>query len=474
VPRIVDLLADPERLVRYVAMTALAHLPPADWLGAATARPSLQMRLRALVAADLRREPPAGPELRRIVAACIDAASPGDAREDRLDLLRVLGRFRQPLAADRAMAERIETFVGSAFPDADRDLRFEQARLLGEYRAHGAFGKLLTALESEADRVMQFHLAQALARIPGGWSPAEEERAVAWFLGTQHGWFAEPAGKGLEFPEFWTTVLAELAAHHGEALLRQLPQLDLGSPLGKVVIDLLGDRPDGAGALIGIYLQTLRDEVRRRVARALAARRERRVAIFLRDALASARDRELRSALLLALAQQEPEAESDALLLEGLLHDDPGCVASILTSLATRRLELTERLAGILVSLCGRRQEPFRPAESLLARLSGTARPAADGGERQRERPTEAEVEAARSFGARGFASASRRSSTPRPSRRSRSAAMTRSAPSSSARALAAGTRQRDGASTRRPVARRATAASAPRPIASSGPTSPA
>src|SRR6185295_3888636 len=58
IPALIERLGDPERLVRYVAMSALAHYPTQDWFEAATAKSNPQIRMRALVASLIRREPP--------------------------------------------------------------------------------------------------------------------------------------------------------------------------------------------------------------------------------------------------------------------------------------------------------------------------------------------------------------------------------------------------------------------------------
>src|SRR3954470_6769131 len=51
---LIEALNDPERLVRYVAMCALAHHPLSDWLEQALSRPYPQTQMRALVAGVIR------------------------------------------------------------------------------------------------------------------------------------------------------------------------------------------------------------------------------------------------------------------------------------------------------------------------------------------------------------------------------------------------------------------------------------
>src|SRR5207247_1350788 len=105
----------------------------------------------------------------------------------------------------------------------------------------------------EPDRVTQFHIAQAIARLSDGWTPSEEERLVRWFLGVQTGWFTEFAGKGVEFPMFWATALADFGRHHRAAVLRDLARIDFAGQLGGVVLDLLIDSPQPEEALIALY-----------------------------------------------------------------------------------------------------------------------------------------------------------------------------------------------------------------------------
>src|SRR5690606_24812726 len=58
VAAVMSRLEDEDRLVRYVAMVALSRFPASAWLDGALALESLEARLRALVAADLRDEAP--------------------------------------------------------------------------------------------------------------------------------------------------------------------------------------------------------------------------------------------------------------------------------------------------------------------------------------------------------------------------------------------------------------------------------
>src|SRR5439155_17425756 len=114
-----------------------------------------------------------------------------------LDLLRVLALFQKSLEVEDGLKQAIAAYLLKDFPGQDRDARWEQVRLLGEYQFPAGFPKLLALLESERDEVTQFHIAQAISRIPGGWKKDEEERLLRWMLATQKGWFAQFDGKGV-------------------------------------------------------------------------------------------------------------------------------------------------------------------------------------------------------------------------------------------------------------------------------------
>src|SRR5262249_29326525 len=152
--------------------------------------------------------------------------------------------FRDQLTAQPAARERIAQYLSAQFPDGDRNIRWEQAHLLGEYRIIDGFAKLLDELERERDEIMQLHLAQAISRLPSGWTPEQEDRLLAWLLGTQRGWFAQFEGKGVEFPMFFATVLDDFGQHHRDALLRRLDRVDLGSLLGTTAVELIAEAPD--------------------------------------------------------------------------------------------------------------------------------------------------------------------------------------------------------------------------------------
>src|SRR5207302_3314 len=208
---LIDRLADSSRTIRYTAMIALAHRPTRLFLGKAITRREPEVRMRALVAASLRGAPPSGTQVRAALSSLVDQPL---FPEERLDFLRVVALFQKQIAAQPALQSAVVRHLATDFPASRREIRWEQVRLIGLYQVSGAFSKLLHAVETEKDEVTQFHIAQALAKLKTGWTSEEEERLFSWFAKSQHGWFAEFFGKGIEFPQFWMTVLADFGEHH--------------------------------------------------------------------------------------------------------------------------------------------------------------------------------------------------------------------------------------------------------------------
>ncbi len=263
---LITAMGDSERLVRYAAMTALAHQPTETWFRQAAAHPKLQVRMRALVAAKLRRELPPSTNIYALVKGLAGTRTPL-SREDHLDLLRVCGIFREQMQKSTT----VQKLLAEKYPAEDRDTAFEQAYLMGYYGVTNGFSKLLQTLERERDHVRQFHIAQAIAKLPSGWTEAEEQQLVNWFVKQQTGWFAEFKEKGVEFPEFWSAVIFDFARHHTPALFDVKSKIQLTSLLGGVYLDLLASQPNGLAALIELHDQpTQKPEVRSRIARRLA------------------------------------------------------------------------------------------------------------------------------------------------------------------------------------------------------------
>jgi putative heme-binding domain-containing protein len=376
---LIERLSDPDRLVRYAAMVALSHRPTSEWFEIATSRPSTQARFRALAAAALRREPASAARTAALLVQLTQETL--HSTEDKLDLLRVLDIHQSTLSSNRTVRESIENRLWRSFPDADPAVRWEQTRLLGRFRVNQAFPVLLRNLQSEADWVAQFHLAESLSVLTSGWSAEEETAAVAWMLQTQKGWFAEFAGKGVQFPEFWGTVLNEFGSHHREALLREADRIDLAGQLGIVLLNLIAQGTNAGPELIRRYTAHNEPSVRLRILAAMRQLAGPEVAAFLQtehDRLDSdaPQDAAALGMILQNWALHPDETTLPYLLYEGLFHNTAPVVR---TSAAT--LLKNEVLLRRLLGLSG------VPAKTTNASVPVQADLAADLIQRMIERP---------------------------------------------------------------------------------------
>jgi putative heme-binding domain-containing protein len=421
-PGLIDRLNDPDRLVRSVAMHALAHRPSAEWFEQTATAPTLQTRLRGLVAAHYRRDLPAESQVQRAIASILD--QPVTSTEDQLDVLRILGMFRPTIESEAALRERVQSGLLARFPSPEREVRWEQIRLLGEYQVKPAFPALLGALEKETDPVTQFHLAQALADLPAGWSLEEEKRAVAWFLGTQRGWFSEFAGKGVQFPEFWSTVLSEFGQHHRNALILETPRIDLASLLGGALIEQIARSSTTGLELVSMYQLSEKHEARLRILRALRGLRTPEVAEFFLNEHEqldpdTAEGAAINSVILLYWAERPDSVTLPFLVYEGLFHDDARVVRTVVTALLQDKTALRTLLTADAISPARRgavaqatqadlatdlitrmmeRRDLQMALENILVVWSGRQRPDFKPGTDLQRKPDEADRAAAAKF----------------------------------------------------------------------------
>lgn len=360
---LIDHLADSSRLVRYISMAALAHRPLSGWWDRVELRSHPQIRLRGVVAAALRRE--STDLARRMIAPLLTQKTL--VTEDRLDLLRVF-----VLSKGAASSSQVANYVLKTFPDPNRDVRWEQIRVLGEFAISDAFPKLLVELEMEKDSHTQFHIAQALSKLASGWNEVEERRAVDWFVCAQKGWFAEFAQKGVEFPLFWSTTISEFASHHREAVLRRLNEIQLSGALGAAAINLIAQAPNAADRLLEMYRAQTETEARLKIVRALKQLYSPNIATFLRSEYRG--DAALRGAILQTLASQPVQEANIALFQEGLSHNDREVVRASADALIHYKPALSEELSRLILGQMLSRRETFYSLEKLLSALSGTQR----------------------------------------------------------------------------------------------------
>ena len=348
-PALLERMKDPERLVRHEAMVALAHQPTGEWFEAAAAKPERQIRLRALAASQLRHEPPGPEALQRTLGPLLAETAP--AREDQLDLLRVLDLFRPQAGEIPALKAGIESHLTRGFPGSDRDVRWEKIRLLGEYRVGSAFPVLLRELEVEKDPVTQFHLAQALSALTNGWSLEEEQRAVSWFLGTQKGWFAEVSSKGRQFPEFWMTVLSSFAERHQDALMLEAGHIDLATPLGGVFLGLVAQASATGEELISLFEKSEKPPVRLRILGAMRGMNSPAIGRFLEEEHDQLDPETEEGAALSGLilehwANHFDDSTLPFLIYEGLFHDNIQVVRTVVASMVQNSVRVRTQLAN--------------------------------------------------------------------------------------------------------------------------------
>jgi len=386
---LVQRLSDPDRLIAYVSMIALAHYPSEQWLHQVIASRNLRTQFRALSAANLRREKL--PE--EVVAGILEEASRARLSPDaELEFLRVLALFRES-----EVRKLLPDYFLRNFQTARDNIRWEQVRLIGEFGIGELFPKLLRELEGEDDHVTQFHIAQALARLPNGWTSGEETRLVRWFLKKQEGWFAQFAGKGVEFPMFWQTVLSDFAAHHPQALLAQREQIDYAGLLGAVTLDLIAKQPGAADELIQLY-QTV-PEARAKIVRAMKNVRSPKTSEFLRKRYSAEPD--LRNVIALSLAAQESDAKNRSILIAGLGSSDSDVVRACAKALAESKLD--RELAQAAISKILERANWFYAVEGMLIKVSNSKPPEYQPPSDSNRRPNEAVHKASVAFWKRWY-----------------------------------------------------------------------
>jgi putative heme-binding domain-containing protein len=400
VPALIRHMGDSSRLVRFISMNALAHHPAAEWLNEAVrSGNAASIQCRALVAGLLRNESPPDELTRRLVRNLLETRnSAALSREDRLDLLRVLALFQNALESEPPTKKAVVAAVLADFPDADRDIRWEQVRLLGLYRVEQSFARLLALLTEERDEVTQFHTAQALARLPGGWSTVDEEKAMAWFEATQRGWFAEFASKGVEFPQFWATVLTEFARHHPEAMLRRAAHIDVTSLMGAALLETLVQTDSTGAKLIQFYRQLSRVEEKARAARALERIANPMIAGFILTELKSNPEKAVRASLIHSLAAQSTVDADLPFLIEGLKSSETEVARACIGALTRQKPKVTAELGAACVSRLSDNSSLFHSVERLLVTLTNHRRPAYRPDQELNRRPDEATRRAAVNF----------------------------------------------------------------------------
>jgi putative heme-binding domain-containing protein len=194
-------------------------------------------------------------------------------------------------------------------------------------------------------------------------------------LGTQRGWFAQFDGKGVEFPLFLQTTLADFGRHHGAALLRDLSKVDLASLLGSVALDLIANSPDPDDRLTALCRNADKPEAKMKIIGALKNVHSKAVSAFLREEYQSSSEVRMRAAILQSLTAQPIEPVNLPLLVEGLRHEDPDVVRGCASAVIQYKPELDDPLANVLLSRLAERRSLFYTLDNTLVVLSGQKHP---------------------------------------------------------------------------------------------------
>ncbi|HEX8198843.1 MAG TPA: HEAT repeat domain-containing protein, partial [Isosphaeraceae bacterium] len=195
VERVVPLLADSDRWVRYAARNALEHADPVTVrqakLPSAAPRPVIEWMLAVVRLSRLEGVGPldrAGQDWLLGQQAML-LASADLARAERLDLLRLIGLTyllgtRRPGEVPASVEFRrllLESFPANAGP-LDR----EAARLLAFLGEPKAVAAILKAQAADPDHATQIHYTYCLRAMPEGWTPEAKRQLWAWYETASH------------------------------------------------------------------------------------------------------------------------------------------------------------------------------------------------------------------------------------------------------------------------------------------------
>ncbi len=370
---IIARLNDSSRLTRFIAMNALTHHPVERWLDLALAQEALQPRLRALVAFQMRGESVASPQIANSLRSMLDPGT--HSLEDQLDLLRVLTLYEKTVSADPELRNAVERHLLAGFPAPDPGALWEQTRLLGTFRVAPAFGPIWRELSRQTDGRSQFHLAQALARLPACWTQDEESAATDWFVATQRGWFAEFGTKGVEFPQHWATTLLAFATHHPDAWTQRRAVIDVSSLPGGALISLLIQREPARGELLALYGLQTREQGKVRVAAAFGRVTGPGSGQQLRNLLNSETNATVRRALARSLAAQPADPDNVPHLTAGLRDAERDAVLPLAAALGRHRPAPTRELVRSCLNHMAASASLVTGLERMLVIVSGRERP---------------------------------------------------------------------------------------------------
>ncbi len=320
IPHLLDLLKHKTLHVRHAATIALAHQPIEEVVKENSRLNDPQSFMRVLLAGHIRKERP--PEEFSISTVKWILGQKSLSDQDHLNLLRILSLYRGDLESDRELFKIIQAWIAVHFPHKNKNIQWEQARLIGEFKVTSAFPQLVKALVKEKDYVTQFHFASALSNLPPNPLNRDlkmERKLSEWLIGTQSGWFTEYAGKGLQFPQFWNTVLNKLGQIHSGALAQHLDQLPPGSTLAKIVFSNVGDIPSMDRILIEKYHKSSSIDNKINLLGLISRIQTQISSSFALEEYQKADHPKLKKALLLALAEMGAPPEAGHVFLSAIL-----------------------------------------------------------------------------------------------------------------------------------------------------------
>jgi putative heme-binding domain-containing protein len=172
-------LSNPDRFIRYAALTALERTDPAAWFKQCLSEPNVLAKFTALIAL-ARRGEPAEP------GAWADAVLAPDfptlSEEEQQTVLRAaaLGVMRFK-SLTPAMHEQIATGIARWHPTRRPEVDRELAKLLVRLKSPTIVGPLAKILVSDAGSEEAIDAAVALSAATTGWTPQTRTAVLDWF-----------------------------------------------------------------------------------------------------------------------------------------------------------------------------------------------------------------------------------------------------------------------------------------------------
>lgn len=392
IDRLLPLLADPDRWIRFAARKALEHADPAAvrraTLPSQAPRPILEWMLVLVRSYRLEDAAPLdgaaqdwllNQEAAMLATARLD-------RTERLDLLRLIGLSYRlgPHTPDGVpVTSEFRRLLLPTFPAGEMALDRETARLLAYLGEPQAVAAILKAQASEPDHATQIHYTYCLRVLKDGWTPEAKRQLWAWYETASH-W--DGGFSFLGYLDFMAQELVALLTPEERGVLLaegsrfpfptrvQVRSLDLEADPGRVV-DLVAlyprlaqtDNPRAANELRALILEKFGQSAQagahvslRALAQADPARRD-----LIARALAS-----------------RPTADDLPLLVAALESRDPNTTSTVLSGLRKVKA-VPQGPEGLrnLIRLARRTGPSLEDAfNDLAARWTGTPRPGTDLG----------------------------------------------------------------------------------------------